>query len=89
MVQSKNMERQYTYTIEIHPGEKDETGFWVSVPALPGCFSRGATYQEAISNSREAIELHIEGLLERGEKVPVETEPSFITHVNVAMPQIA
>lgn len=89
MVQFKNMEQHYTYTVEVHHAEEDGNGYWVSVPALPGCFSRGKTYQEAVTNAREAIELHLEGLIERGERIPVEQEPSIFTHVNVAMPQNA
>ena len=41
--------------------EKDETGFYVAeVPALPGCFSQGTTFEEAEVNIREAIELWLE-----------------------------
>ncbi len=37
--------------------EKDEAGYYVAeVPALPGCFSQGKTYEEAIANIKEAIE---------------------------------
>jgi predicted RNase H-like HicB family nuclease len=37
--------------------EKDEAGYFVAeVPALPGCFSQGKTYEEAIANIKEAIE---------------------------------
>jgi len=32
-----------------------EEGFSVSVPGLPGCWSRGATGQEAVENIRDAI----------------------------------
>jgi len=34
--------------------ESDE-GFSVSVPGLPGCWSQGATEDEAIENIKEAI----------------------------------
>ena len=40
------------YKIAIH--ESDE-GFSVSVPGLPGCWSQGATEQEALDNIRDAI----------------------------------
>jgi predicted RNase H-like HicB family nuclease len=41
--------------------EKDEAGYFVAeVPALPGCFSQGKTYDEAIANVKEAIEGWIE-----------------------------
>jgi predicted RNase H-like HicB family nuclease len=37
--------------------EKDESGYYVAeVPALPGCLSQGKTYEEALTNIKEAIE---------------------------------
>jgi predicted RNase H-like HicB family nuclease len=35
-------------------------GFSVSVPALPGCHSQGATIEEALAHIREAAELWLE-----------------------------
>jgi len=35
--------------------EKTDEGYSVSVPGLPGCWSQGATEEEAISHIREAI----------------------------------
>ena len=43
------------------------------VPDLPGCITTGKTVEEIERNIREAIELHLEGLLEDGEPIP---EPS-------------
>jgi len=34
------------YTVLIHTSE--EGGYWVEVPALPGCFSQGETIDEAL-----------------------------------------
>ncbi len=49
----------------------DEDGYWIAeCPSLPGCNSQGATEQEAIQNIKEAIELYIEVIEERGEPVP-------------------
>ena len=45
------------------------------VPDLPGCISTGKTRVDIERNIREAIELHIEGMLADGEPVP---EPSSI-----------
>lgn len=37
--------------------EQDEAGYYVAeVPALPGCLSQGTTYEETITNIKEAIE---------------------------------
>lgn len=38
----------------------DEGGYTVHVPSLPGCISEGDTYEEALANIREAIELYLE-----------------------------
>lgn len=35
--------------------QSSEEGFAVSCPGLPGCWSQGATEQEALANIREAI----------------------------------
>ena len=34
---------------------QSEEGYSVSVPGLPGCWSQGATEQEALANIRDAI----------------------------------
>lgn len=50
---------------------KDRTSdYGVTVPALPGCCSAGASIDEALTHAREAIELHLEGMLEDGEPLP-------------------
>lgn len=35
--------------------QETEEGFSVSVPGLPGCWSQGATEEEALENIRDAI----------------------------------
>ena len=36
-----------------------EEGYSVSCPALPGCWSQGATEQEAVDNIRSAIQEYL------------------------------
>ena len=56
--------------------EKDSTSdYGVTVPDLPGCFSAGATVEEALENAQEAILTHVEGLMMDNEVVP---KPSVI-----------
>ncbi len=40
-------------------------------PDVPGCASAGDTVEETLSNFREALQMHIEGILEEGDAVPV------------------
>ena len=40
------------YRIALH---KSEEGYSVSVPGLPGCWSQGATEQDAVESIRDAI----------------------------------
>jgi predicted RNase H-like HicB family nuclease len=35
--------------------QRSDEGFSVSVPGLPGCWSQGATEQEALQNIQDAI----------------------------------
>jgi predicted RNase H-like HicB family nuclease len=56
------------YPVAIH---KDlDSDYGVSVPDLPGCFSAGATMDEAIDAAKEAILCHIEGIFTDDEGLP-------------------
>jgi antitoxin HicB len=57
------------FTVVITP-EPDGSAYNVTVPALPGCFTFGATRDEAIANAHEAITLYIEASLAHGEVIP-------------------
>jgi predicted RNase H-like HicB family nuclease len=57
-------------TFKIRLNKEPEGGYTVYVPALPGCITYGENVDEAIAMAKEAIELYIEELQERGEIVP-------------------
>ena len=58
---------QLTYKILMH--KEPEGTYTVTVPALPGCITYGESIDHAISMAKEAIELYIEELHERGEEI--------------------
>src|SRR5580658_985183 len=60
------------YPIAIESGDSKHA-FGVVVPDLPGCFSAGDTLDKKMTNSREAILLHLEGLLDDGKPFPAPT----------------
>ena len=49
---------------------RDEVGYGVSFPDLPGCVSVGDTVDDAIRNGSKALAFHVEGLAEDGEAIP-------------------
>ncbi|WP_068812823.1 type II toxin-antitoxin system HicB family antitoxin [Pseudohongiella nitratireducens] len=56
------------FTVIVHHDADSDYG--VTVPDLAGCFSAGSTVEEALQNTKEAIECHLEGLLLDGEELP-------------------
>ncbi len=63
------------YSVIAH--EAEEGGYWVEVPALAGCYSQGETLEEALENVKEAIDLYLEALRERGAHIPKDEETVF------------
>ncbi|MBX2905326.1 MAG: type II toxin-antitoxin system HicB family antitoxin [Taibaiella sp.] len=57
---------QYNYKIMLH--KEPEGGYTVTVPPLPGCITYGENVDEAIEMARDAINLYIEELVDRGER---------------------
>jgi antitoxin HicB len=75
------IERQYTILLEPNP---DEGIYTVSVPALPGCITQGATIEEAIAMAKDAIGLYLEDLVACGEPIPEEQEHPQAIIIKVA-----
>lgn len=63
------------YPVAVEKGSETEA-FGVIVPDIPGCFSAGDTFEEALENVKEAIAGHLEILAEDGEDIPFASEPS-------------
>lgn len=66
------------YPVVIHKDKDSDYG--VTVPDLPGCFTAANSIEEAIAAAKEAIETHIEGMLEDGD--PVSIPKSIDVHRN-------
>lgn len=62
--------------------EKANNNYSAYSPDLPGCVATGSTREEAEKNMYEAIEMHIEGLLD--DKLPIPESKSFAEYVEVA-----
>jgi predicted RNase H-like HicB family nuclease len=71
-----------TYTIVAEP--EDGGGYYVMIPALPGCFTRGSTLEECRERAIEAIQVHLAGLQGDGEPIPQEVGTPQLLEVTVA-----
>lgn len=49
-------------------------GYSIYFPDLPGCISWGKNIEEAKLQAKDALELHIFGMEESGEEIPVPSE---------------
>jgi predicted RNase H-like HicB family nuclease len=50
--------------------EQDEDGLYVAeCPALQGCYSQGKTFEEALANVREVIEMCLQEAAQDGKQV--------------------
>jgi len=59
--------KNYHFTVVI---EKDEDGRYLAIcPVLQGCYTEGETEEEARRLIKDAIKLHIESRIARGEPI--------------------
>lgn len=56
------------FIVVLHTDDGQQYG--VTVPDLPGCFSAGKGLDEALESVHEAIDLHIQTLIEDGADIP-------------------
>jgi predicted RNase H-like HicB family nuclease len=62
--------------------EKADGNYSAYSPDLPGCVATGATRKKVEKNMHEAIQLHIQGLLEDHQEIPESS--SFAEFMAVA-----
>ena len=65
--------------------EKDEHGYFAKIPELYGCVSQGETYEEALQNIREALELYLETLSEQERKELAKRQIISVTPIEVEL----
>jgi predicted RNase H-like HicB family nuclease len=68
------------YTVIYERGQGNWSAY---VPDLPGCVATGKTRAQVERVIREAIEFHIEGLIQRGNPVPAPSVEAGVVSVSV------
>ena len=74
----------YRFLIIIEEGEHNYSAY---VPDLLGCVATGRTQQEVEENMRQAIAMHMRGMIEDNEPIP--TTHTIAEYVDVALPNSA
>lgn len=64
--------------------EKDSFGYYAFSPDLPGCQSQGGSFEEAMTNIKEAVALYLE-TLSPDEVSELASEEIFSTTVEVSV----
>ncbi len=57
------------YRMEIVP-DKEEGGYAVTFPELPGCMTCGENLESAVSNAEDAKKAWLEAAMEEGQEIP-------------------
>lgn len=73
--------KQYDLPIII---EQDDDGYFAICPKLQGCYSQGETYEETVSNIKDAITLHLQDRLAEKEELP-ETKSISLSTVHITL----
>ena len=60
------------FKVVVHP--EPGGGFWGEVPALPGCYSQGATMSELMDNLREAALGYLDVMKDEGREPQPEIQ---------------
>jgi predicted RNase H-like HicB family nuclease len=62
--------------------EKADGNYSAYSPDLPGCVATGKTRDEAARNMHEAVEMHVQGMLE--DKLPIPEGTALAEYIAVA-----
>ena len=62
--------------------EKAKGNYSAYCPDLPGCVATGKTLKETELNMHEALEMHVQGMIE--DKMPIPESVTFAEYIAVA-----
>ena len=68
----------FQVVVEADEFEDGSRAYHAYCPALPGCHTSGHTYEEALANIKEAVELYVEDLREAGKPIPVDSDKGTV-----------
>lgn len=76
---TNNNKQIHNYTVILQ--KEEDGGYHAFCPILKGCHSQGDTFEEAINNMTEAIELYLESLM--ADNVPIPKENLIVKPLTI------
>lgn len=76
---TNNNKQIHNYTVILE--KEEDGGYHAFCPILKGCHSQGDTFEEAIYNITEAIELYLESLM--ADNLPIPKEDLIVKPLTV------
>ena len=74
----------HRFLVIIEPGKRNYSAY---APDLPGCIATSKTLEEVKSNMRDAINMHLQGMLEDNDPIP--SSSSLAEYMDVPSPTSA
>lgn len=87
------------YLVVIEKGGRNYSAY---LPDILGCVATGKTVEETLENIKEALQFHLEGMLENGERIATPkglsyylsqtdeiSEDEILVHINLEIPELA
>jgi len=68
----------FSVVIEEDAFDNGKASYQAHCPGLKGCRTWGHTFDEALTNIQEAVELYVEDLIAAGDVIPVDPEQGVV-----------
>lgn len=59
---------------------QEDVGIAIEFPDLPVCLPCADDYEQAFHHAKEALQLHLRGMIEDGEQIPTPSKLASIPH---------
>ena len=77
----RKVAKVFQYTAVFAPEKSG--GYSVTIPSLSGCISEGDTFEEALTNIKEAAELYLEDF--KKSEIPQDSRPIVVSPISITL----
>jgi predicted RNase H-like HicB family nuclease len=77
IAKGKKMESRYRILVVVGKGPRNYSAY---APEVSGCVATGKTLEETLRLMTEALQMHLEGMIEDGDELPLSADPEDTAH---------